>query len=59
MQFPFPEKGILNGKPVDLSKTPLFEGPFLHAGVGSEKLTMTYKDQKRTLDFKTGTISTK
>jgi hypothetical protein len=57
MQFAFPEKRILNGKPVDLGKTPLFEGPFLHAGVGSEKLTMTYKDQKRTLDFKTGTIS--
>jgi hypothetical protein len=54
MEFSFPEKRILNGAPVDLSTTPLFEGPFLHAAVGSEKLTMTYKDQKRILDFKTG-----
>ncbi len=41
---------------VDLSKTKLFEGPYLHAEVGSQKLTMTYKNKKRVLDFKTLTI---
>ena len=43
---------VLNGKAIDLSKTRLFDGPFLSADVGSEKLTMTYKGKKRVLDFK-------
>ena len=52
MEFAFPEKRMLNGKAIDLSKTRLFDGPFLSADVGSEKLTMTYKGKKRILDFK-------
>lgn len=56
MYFKFPEERKLNGKVVDLSKTKLFEGPYLHAEVGSQKLTMTYKNKKRVLDFKTLTI---
>jgi hypothetical protein len=57
MKFAFPDTRILNGKPVDLTKTRLFEGPFLNAEVGSEKLTMTHKGQRRILDFKTGTVT--
>ncbi len=57
MQFSFPEKRVLNGKAIDLSKTRLFEGPFLNADVGSEKLKMTYKNQTRLLDFKAGKIT--
>lgn len=57
MKFAFPDARILNGKKVDLTKTKLFEGPFLNAGVGSEKLTMIYKGMKRTLDFKTLSIT--
>lgn len=52
MAFSFPEDRSLNGQRMDLSKTKLFEGPFLHAEVGSEALTLTYKNQKRVLDFK-------
>jgi len=52
MEFAFPDKRVLNGKAVDLSKTRLFDGPFLSADVGSEKLTMTYKRKTRVLDFK-------
>ena len=48
---------ILNGKAVDLSATKLFEGPFLNAEVGSEKLTMTYKGAKRVYDFRTVTVT--
>ncbi len=56
MYFAFPEVRQLNGKPVDLTKYKLFEGPFLNAEVGSEKLTMTYKNKRRVLDFKKLTI---
>ncbi len=52
MEFAFPEKRVLNDKIIDLTKTRLFDGPFLSADVGSEKLTMTYKGKKRILDFK-------
>jgi hypothetical protein len=52
MEFAFPEKRTLNGKEIDLTKTKLFEGPYLNADVGSEKLTMTYKNKKCVLDFK-------
>ncbi|MFH0991687.1 MAG: hypothetical protein V1799_16900 [bacterium] len=56
MRFTFPESRWLNGKPVDLSKTKLFDGPFLHADVGSEQLVMTYKGKQRVLDFNKLTV---
>jgi len=52
MEFGFPEKRVLNSTPVDLSKTKLFDGPFINADVGSEKMTITYKNKKLVLDFK-------
>jgi hypothetical protein len=52
MEFAFPEKRTLNGSIIDLSKTKLFEGPFINAEVGSEKMTMTYKNKQFVLDFK-------
>ncbi len=57
MKFAFPDTRILNGKKIDLTKTKLFESPFLNAEVGSERLTMTYKGARRVLDFKTLTIT--
>ena len=57
MEFAFPDTRILNGKKVDLSRTPLFQGPFLNADVGSEMMTMTYKGAKRILNFRTLTIT--
>ncbi|MEO8168153.1 MAG: hypothetical protein ABI623_07900, partial [bacterium] len=57
MYFSFPDVRMLNGKTIDLSKTKLFDGPFLHAEVGSEKLTMTYKKMRRVLDFKAVTVT--
>lgn len=53
MFFAFPEIRQLNGQPIDLTQYKLFAGPFLNAEVGSEKLTMTYKNKRRVLDFKT------
>ena len=56
MRFAFPDERELNGKKVDLTKYKLFESPFLNADVGSERLVMTYKGMKRTLDFKKLTV---
>jgi hypothetical protein len=52
MHFSFPDRRVLNGHAVDYSRFKLFEGPFLNAEVGSQKLTMTYRTMKRVLDFK-------
>jgi hypothetical protein len=52
MDFYFPGRRILNGKLIDLTEYKLFEGPFLNAEVGSQNLTITYKDMKMLLDFK-------
>jgi hypothetical protein len=57
MKFSFPDTRMLNGKTVDLSATKLFEGPFLNAEVGSEKVTMTYKGAKRVYDFRSVTVT--
>lgn len=57
MEFTYPEKRVLDGKYVDLSQYKLFEGPYLNADVGSEKLTITYKNKTRILDFKSLTIT--
>ena len=47
---------VVNGSPVDYADWPLYEGPFMHAERGSEKLLMTYGEQERLLDFRTLTI---
>jgi hypothetical protein len=57
MKFRFPETRSLNGRAVDLTRTPLFDGPFLHADVGSQKLSITYGKQKLDLDFRKLTIT--
>ncbi len=51
MEFSFPDERRLNGAIVDLSETKLFEGPFLNAEVGSQKLELTYQGMKLILDF--------
>ena len=56
IEFTFGETPVLNHRPLDYQHWPLFGGPFLHADLDSESLTMTYRNMKRTLDFKTLTI---
>ncbi|MGB2958672.1 MAG: hypothetical protein WBD30_07270 [Bacteroidota bacterium] len=57
MEFNFPEGRVLNGEPVDLDTGKLFDGPFLRADVGSQKLTMMYREKRRVLDFTTLTVT--
>jgi hypothetical protein len=51
MKFAFPDGRWLNRKAVDLTATKLFDGPFLSAEVGSQKLTIRHKGNTRVLDF--------
>jgi len=57
MEFTFPEGRVLNGERVSLDTGRLFDGPFLQADVGGEKLTMTYGEKRRVLDFTTLTVT--
>jgi hypothetical protein len=51
LDFTYPDQRRLNGECVDLSKTPLFQGPYLNAEVDSKRLYITYKDESLYLDF--------
>ena len=43
--------------PIDHSRWPLFGGPFLEAAKDSERLVMKYHEMRRTLDFRSLTIT--
>ena len=47
----------VDGKPIDYEQWPLFGGPFLQADVDSERLVLKHGPSRRTLDFKTLTVS--
>jgi hypothetical protein len=57
MTFGFPGSRSLNGTHVDITATPLFDGPYLHAEVGSQKLSITHGKEKLDLDFRKLTIT--
>jgi hypothetical protein len=59
MYFAFPDTRKLNGNTLDLAKQKLFDSPFTHAEVGSEQLTITYKQHARVLDFRHLTVTEK
>jgi hypothetical protein len=47
----------LNGQPVDYANWPLFGGPFVESAVDSQQITLKHGSLKRTLDFKTLTVT--
>lgn len=51
MNFSYPDNRMLNGKKVDITRTKLFDGPFLKAEVGSQKLEILHGGKRRLLDF--------
>ncbi len=51
MDFTYDRTPRLNGKNVDYTTWPLYKGPFVNAAVNSRSMTLTYKNQKRVLDF--------
>jgi hypothetical protein len=57
IDFTYGETPKLNGRPLDYEHWPLFGGPFLQSAVDSEILTIKYGNKRRTLDFKTLTVT--
>lgn len=47
----------VDGTAVDYGRWPLFGGPFVEAAVDSEQLTMKHGTMRRTLDFRTLTVT--
>lgn len=57
VEFTHGKVPTVNGAPVDYSKWKLFEGPWLNADVGGQKLTITHGRLERVLDFKALSIT--
>jgi hypothetical protein len=57
MKATFGRPNELNGRVLRHGREKLFDSPFLSAEAGSQRLTMTYKNMKRVLDFKTLTVT--
>jgi hypothetical protein len=56
LEFTYGAVPRIDGVPLDYDHWPLFGGPFLEAEVDSEKLTLKYKTERRTLDFRNLTV---
>jgi hypothetical protein len=57
LDFAYGDTPRVNGTALDYEHWPLFGGPFLEAAVDSEKLVIKYGKARRTLDFRTLTVS--
>jgi hypothetical protein len=57
LEFTCGQTPLRDGKPVEYARWPLFGGPFLEADVDGERLTMKYGSRRRTLDFRTLSVS--
>lgn len=55
MWFRFPDHRVLNGNKIDLSKTPLFESPYLNGN--DQVLTVNHDGEELIVDFKKDTIT--
>jgi len=52
LSFAYDGERLLNGTPVVLSESGLFDSPYLHSPVGSGRLEIQYGQQRRILDFR-------
>jgi hypothetical protein len=57
IEFSYGQAPLIDSKPLDYAGWPLFGGPFLEAAVDSERLVIRHGALRRTLDFKTLTVS--
>ena len=57
LAFTYGQTPSVDGKPLNYAGWPLFGGPFLEADVDSERLLLKHGKLRRTLDFKTLTVS--
>jgi len=56
LRFTYDGPRLLNGKGADLTKTKLYDGPFMSADVGTGIIVLRYGNQTRILDFQKGRI---
>ena len=54
ISFTYDGPRLLNGQALDLTRTPLYEGPFMSADVGTGIIELRYGDEVRVLDFQKG-----
>jgi hypothetical protein len=57
MTFTYDGLRMLNGKHIDLTKTRLYDGPFMTSELGSGVIELRHGGEARVLDFRKGTIS--
>ena len=57
LEFTYGQTPVVDGAALDYQHWPLFGGPFLEAAVDSERLIIQYKDRRRTLDFRSLTVT--
>jgi hypothetical protein len=57
LTFTFGQTPQVNGVAVDYAQWPLFGGPFVEAAVDSQQLTLKYGEMRRTLNFRTLTVT--
>jgi hypothetical protein len=57
IEFTYGKTPRINGQPIDYDGWPLFGGPFLEAAVDSEELVLKHQKLRRTLNFRTLTVT--
>jgi hypothetical protein len=57
MEFTYGQTPRVDGRALDYAHWPLFGGPFVEAGVDSERLVLKYGNMRRTLDFRTLSVT--
>jgi len=57
LEFTYGQTPKRDGVPLDYSNWPLFGGPFLEASKDSQMLTIKYHQMRRTLDFRSLTVT--
>jgi len=55
--FTYGQSPEVNGSPLEREHWPLFGGPFLEAGVDSQQLVLKHGSMRRTLDFRSLTVT--
>ena len=57
LTFTYGKTPRVDGAPLEYAKWPLFGGPFVEAAVDSQQLILKYGNLRRTLDFRTLTVT--
>jgi hypothetical protein len=57
LDFTYGQTPRVDGTPLDYSRWPLFGGPFVEAAVNSEQLILKHGNMRRTLDFRSLTVT--